>query len=168
MPATAWKIRRAEGAFASARFPEAAEIYGEILASRDAPVLRVKRGVALWEGGSRKEGLAEAREGAKALPAGHPVRLFLALLLIEEGFGEEAAGIVRAVQTLDPSNLFARGLTALGRLASGKWREAEKALEEGVFGSPLFRAHLLVGVEKHLKRVLSADEWTAGYLEMVL
>jgi hypothetical protein len=132
------------------------------------PVLRVKRGVALWEGGSRKEGLAEAREGAQSLPENHPGRLFLALLLIEEGLEEEAAGIVRDVQSRDAENLFARGLTALGLLASGKGREVEKALEEGVFGSPLFRAHLLVGVEKHLRNVLPADQWTAGYLETVL
>ncbi|MHC4778661.1 MAG: tetratricopeptide repeat protein [Planctomycetota bacterium] len=160
--------RRAESALAEGRFRQAADLYGRILASDDRPVFKVKRGLALWEAGSRKEGLAEARAGAKELPETHPGRLFLALMLVEEERRDEAEPLIRGVQEADPSNPFARGLTALARLASGQPGECAKLLEDGVFGSSLFRAHLLVKVEEHLMEGQPAARWTEGYLEMVL
>lgn len=158
--------RGAEHALARGRFALAAE--GFRAAGTDDPVARIKAGLALWETGARTEGLALAREGSAALPPAHPARLFLALLCVEEDRLGEAAAVLDAVTAEDPGNLFASGLKALLRLRQGRAAEARALLAAGVFGSALFRAHLLLAVEKHLKKTLPAARWSQAYLEMVL
>jgi tetratricopeptide (TPR) repeat protein len=160
--------RRGEARLAQGRFREAADELGRALAGAADPACRVKRGLALWEAGDRAAGLAEAEAGASALAASHPARLFWALLLLEEGKREEAGRIIDAVRGADPGNPFARGLQALDRILEGDPSEAGEALRGEVFASPLFRAHLLLAAERHLRGAMSPSKWNEAYLETVL
>jgi tetratricopeptide (TPR) repeat protein len=165
----AWKrTREAESALARGDFETAAARFDAALKIRPRPASLVKRGLALWEGGTRREGLSCMREGAKALPDAHPVRLFFALALLEEGQADQAGRILDAVKAGNPDNLFCRGLVALAFLRSGKAREAAEALEDGVFASPLFRAHLLSATESHLRNSMKKEAWSQAYLDTLL
>lgn len=163
-----FRHRRAERALAEGRFSEAAEGFERLLASGEDAVLRVKRGAALWEAGDRQGGLREVERGVEGLEEGHPARLFAALIRIEEGQADAAGGLIASVEAKDPANPFARGLRGLIRLEQGRTAEAASLLAGGVFGSPLFRAHLLLALERRLRRVQSKEAWRKAYLEMVL
>jgi len=165
----AWRrFRRAEGALGRGDFQAAFDGFADALAFRPSPAARVKLGLAQWETGARREGASRMREGVKDLPEAHPLRLFLALVDIEEGRLDEGRAVLEAVRSADPENLFCLGLASLAHLHQGSGREAAGALVKGVFGSPLFRAHLLVAVEKHLKATLKPEAWAQAYLETVL
>ncbi|GEM_PF-3136513 len=158
--------RRAEHALAEGRFAEAAEGFASLLARKEEPVFRMKRGLALWASGSRKQGREEAASAGAALPASHPARLFLALILIEED--RDAEEILKAVAAADPGNLFARGLRALSLVRGGRETEAAGLLDGGVFGSAIFRARLLMAVETRLRKKLDEAGWREAFLETVL
>jgi tetratricopeptide (TPR) repeat protein len=163
-----WRFRQAETALARGKFAEAAGLYESACTAADSPQSRMKHGFALWESGSRKEGLALAEGAGNTLPDSHPARLYLALLLAEEGRAADARKLLEAVQARDPENLFAKGVSALILLSEDRGKEASSLLKPGVFGSVFFRTHLLLALERHLKRRLNANDWTEAYLETVL
>ncbi|MHC5036750.1 MAG: hypothetical protein ACYTHM_05510 [Planctomycetota bacterium] len=164
----AWRCRRAESALLQGRFQAAADLFGEGMALSDTPSVRIKRGYALWAGGNRKDGEAEAEAGAKSLPDHHPARLYHALILIAENRFDKGEKIIASILERDKENLFAHGLSALRLLFTGEMEKARSHLAKGLFASPLLRAHLLLGLESHLEKSLRKEDWTEKYLEMVL
>lgn len=114
------KINLAKAAHRAGRFPEAAQMFRDLLARHaNDPLLQIELARILVDQGNSKEALKLARDAAAASPDSFEIANFLIDRLIADAAFEGALQVVWDQEQQHPNNLYVLEAQARIRLASG-------------------------------------------------